>query len=126
MIDDTYRSVQTLVKEYLTELRPKIGHALEVVHIKPSQAHQFPFLSETSTEDLFSLPNLPLSSLTPEQLLRFAQIVDTALFKAYLLVLPGLLGSLCRLPNFCEVSEVEQELLTRKVCYVAQYFLKVY
>ncbi|KAF7985633.1 hypothetical protein HWV62_2139 [Athelia sp. TMB] len=112
--NDTYRSVQTLVKEYLTELRPKIGHALEVVHIKPSQAHQFPFLSETSTEDLFSLPNLPLSSLTPEQLLRFAQIVDTALFKAYLLVLPGLLGSLCRLPNFCEVSEVEQELLARK------------
>lgn len=111
---DAYRSVQTLVW-YLTDRRPKVKGALATLNIDPSQSHQFAFLSETSTEDLFALPNLPLSSLTPEQLLRFAQIVDTALFKSYLLIFPGLLGSLCRLPNWCEVSEVEQELQARKV-----------
>lgn len=75
-----------------------------------------PFLSTTSTEDLFGLPNAPLSALTPEQLVRFAQIVYTALFKAYLLVRPALLGPLCRAGNWCEVSEVEELLRAREVC----------
>lgn len=61
------------------------------------------------------MPNAPLSALTPEQLLRYAQIVDTVLFKSYLLIRPGLLGSLCRVANWCEVSEIEEELRARKV-----------
>jgi hypothetical protein len=100
---------------YLSDRRPKVGGALEALHISPSQSHQIAFLSETSTEDIFALPNAPLSSLTPEQLVRFAQIVDTALFKSYLLIRPGLLGPLCRVPNWCEVSEVEEELRAREV-----------
>ena len=89
--------------------------ALEAVRITPSQSHQFPFLSETSVEDLMSLPNLPLTSLSPEQLTRFAQIVDTALFKSYLAIRPALLGPLCRVENWCEVSEVEEVLQEREV-----------
>ncbi|KAJ7236270.1 hypothetical protein B0H12DRAFT_1026995 [Mycena haematopus] len=112
--DDLPRSVETLLK-YLTDRRPLVGKALAAVGITPeNQSHEIAFLSETSVEDLFALPNAPLSALTPEQLLRFAQIVDTALFKSYLLVRPGLLGSLCRISNWCEVSEVEEELLARK------------
>ncbi|KAJ6577458.1 hypothetical protein B0H19DRAFT_1120042 [Mycena capillaripes] len=112
--DDLPRSVETLLR-YLSERRPKVAHALAAVGITPeNQSHEIAFLSETSVEDLFALPNAPLSALTPEQLLRFAQIIDTALFKSYLLIRPGLLGSLCRLSNWCEVSEVEEELLARK------------
>ncbi|EGN98719.1 hypothetical protein SERLA73DRAFT_168336 [Serpula lacrymans var. lacrymans S7.3] len=111
--DDFHRSVETLLR-YLTDRRPKVAGALAVVHITPAQSHQIAFLSETSTEDLFALPNLPLSSLTPEQLLRFAQIIDTALFKSYLLTRPTLLGPLCRVSNWCEVSEVEEELRARE------------
>ncbi|EJD06913.1 uncharacterized protein FOMMEDRAFT_117970 [Fomitiporia mediterranea MF3/22] len=111
---DTFpRSVEALLR-YLPDRRPRIGHALEVLHITPAQSHQFPFLSETSVEDLLALPNVPLSSLTPEQLSRFAQIVDTALFKAYLVVRPGLIGPLCGLPNWCEVAEVEEVLMERE------------
>jgi Vam6/Vps39-like protein vacuolar protein sorting-associated protein 39 len=88
---------------------------LDALHINPSQLHQIAFLSQTSADDLFALPNAPLSSLTSEQLLRFAQIVDTALFKSYLVIRPGLLGPLCRVPNWCEVSEVEEELRAREV-----------
>ncbi|KAJ7671538.1 hypothetical protein DFH06DRAFT_118208 [Mycena polygramma] len=112
--DDLPRSVETLLR-YLSDRRPKVAAALAAVGITPAnQSHEIAFLSETSVEDLFALPNAPLSALTPEQLLRFAQIVDTALFKSYLLIRPGLLGSLCRVSNWCEVSEVEEELLARK------------
>ena len=58
---------------------------------------------------------MPLTSLTPDQLIRFAQVVYTALFKSYLLTMPGLLGSLCRIENWCEVSEVETLLKEREV-----------
>lgn len=58
---------------------------------------------------------MPLASLTPDQLIRFAQVVYTALFKSYLIIMPGLLGSLCRIENWCEVSEVEALLREREV-----------
>jgi hypothetical protein len=112
--DNLHRSVETLLR-YLTDRRPKVAGALAAVHITPAQSHQIAFLSETSTKELFALPNAPLSSLTPEQLLRFAQILDTALFKSYLLMRPGLLGPLCRVSNWCEVSELEEELRAREV-----------
>ena len=118
------RSIETLLR-FLSDRRPKFGGALEALHINPSQSHQIASLSEISTEDIFALPNLPLSSLTPDQLLRFAQIVDTALFKSYLVIRPGLLGPLCRVPNWCEVSEVEEELRVRKVLSVSFFFIKV-
>ncbi len=73
-------------------------------------------LSEVGVEELFDLPNAPLSELNPAQLLRFAQIVDTALYKSYLIIRPSLLGSLCRVPNWCEVTEVEEDLRKRQVC----------
>lgn len=105
---------------YLSDRRPKLKAALEAVRITPqNQSHAIAPLSETSVEELFALPNAPLSALTPEQLLRFAQIVDTALYKAYLIIRPGLLGPLCRVPNWCEVSEVEEDLRARQVCLVS-------
>ena len=113
--DDLHRSVETLVR-YLADRRPKLGAALAVVNITTeSQSHLASPLSETSIDELFALPNVPLSALTPEQLLRFAQIVDTALYKSYLIIRPALLGSLCRVANWCEVSEVEEDLRARKV-----------
>lgn len=41
--------------------------------------------------------------------------MDTALYKSYLIIRPALLGSLCRVANWCEVSEVEDDLRARKV-----------
>ncbi|KAH7884496.1 hypothetical protein F5I97DRAFT_2037539 [Phlebopus sp. FC_14] len=112
-IDGFSRSVETLWR-YLTDRRPQVAGALAAVQITSAQSHQWPFLSETSTNELFALPNVSLSLLTPEQLIRFAQIVDTALFKSYLLYRPALLGPLCRVANWCEMSEVEEELRARE------------
>lgn len=109
------QSIETLVR-YLSDRRPKLYAALKAIGVTPeSQSHLASPLSEATVEELFALPNAPLSALTPEQLLRFAQIVDTALYKSFLIIRPILLGSLCRIPNWCEVSEVEEDLRTRKV-----------
>jgi hypothetical protein len=109
------QSIKTLVR-YRSDRRPKLRAALEAIGITPeNQSDIASPLSETSVDDLFALPNTPLAALTPEQLLRFAQIVDTALYKSYLIIWPALLGSLCRIANWCEVTEVEEDLRSRKV-----------
>ncbi|KAJ3775239.1 hypothetical protein FB446DRAFT_417887 [Lentinula raphanica] len=112
--DDYHKSVESLVRTFLPDRRVKLGAALNAVGITPEdQAHKTTPLSTTSVEDLYALPNAPFTQLTPEQLLRYAQIVDTALFKSYLVVRPVLAGSLFRVPNWCEVEEVEGVLKAR-------------
>lgn len=112
--DDYQRSIENLLV-YLGDRRPKFSGALQTFGITPAKAPEMPSLSETSVDELFALPNQPPPSLIPEQLLRYAQIVDTALFKSYLVVRPSLVGSLCRLENWCEVAEVEEVLKERMV-----------
>ncbi len=51
----------------------------------------------------------------PEQLLRMAQIIYTGLLKVYLVARPILVGSLCRIENWCDVDEVEELLKAQKV-----------
>lgn len=114
VIVEARKSIEELMR-YLSDRRPKVAGALEALHITTAQAHEMPFLSTTSKEDLFALSDAPLTSLTPEELVRFAQIVDTALFKCYLSVRPGLLAPLCRVGNWCEVEEVEEVLMAREV-----------
>ncbi|KAG2131405.1 uncharacterized protein EDB93DRAFT_1255512 [Suillus bovinus] len=88
-VDDFSRSVDALW-QYLTNRHPKVAGALTVVQIAPAQSHQWPFLSEMSTKELFALPSIPLPLLTSEQLVQFVQIVDTVLFKSYLVTQPAL------------------------------------
>ncbi|CAI6253085.1 unnamed protein product [Periconia digitata] len=44
------------------------------------------------------------------ELAKVAQLVDTTLFRAYMLASPGLAGPLFRLPNFCEPDVVQEKL----------------
>lgn len=44
------------------------------------------------------------------KLLEVAQLVDTVLFRAYMIASPSLAGSLFRLPNFCEPDVVQEKL----------------
>ncbi|KAI0041201.1 hypothetical protein FA95DRAFT_1611206 [Auriscalpium vulgare] len=111
--DDYARAIESLFK-YLPDRRTKLIGALEAFHITPAHSHRHSPLSESSPEDLRDIPSAPLSVLTPDQLVRYAQVVDTALFKSYLIARPGLLGALCRRDNWCEVSEVEEVLAARE------------
>ncbi|KAI0267682.1 hypothetical protein BC834DRAFT_923439 [Gloeopeniophorella convolvens] len=111
--DSFSRSIESLLR-YLPDRRMKILGALEAFHITPAQSHQHAPLADTSIDSLREIPDVPFSALTPEQLVRCAQVVDTTLFKSYLVGRPGLLGSLCRRDNWCEVSEVEEALAARE------------
>jgi len=112
---------------YLPDRRQQFLHALASLppHSRPSPSAPLPEppavaategAKSTSANDLFSLPDAPLTSYTPVDLQRVAKIVETALFKCYLHAKPGLLGPLCRIENWCEVEEVEELLLEAKVC----------
>ncbi|VDB94289.1 unnamed protein product [Peniophora sp. CBMAI 1063] len=110
--DDTKHAIEPLL-QYLPDRRAKLASALEAFNISASESHMHSALAESSVENLYALPNSPLRSLTPEQLVRCAQVVDTALFKTYLIVRPGLVSALCRRENWCEVSEMEEMLKER-------------
>ncbi|KDN50624.1 hypothetical protein RSAG8_01122, partial [Rhizoctonia solani AG-8 WAC10335] len=99
---------------FLVDRRPKIPAALQPFGITAAQSADLPALSAASVDELMALPSAPLSTLTPEQLVRAAQLVDTALFRLYLFTKPSMIGALCRLDNWCEVVEVEEALRGRK------------
>lgn len=107
---------------YLPDRRLKLLASLEAFHITPAQSHGHASLSDTSSEALRAIPDAPFSSLTPEQLVLCARAVDTALFKSYLVVRPGLLGPLCRRDNWYEVAEVEEMLTARGVSTLGIYW----
>ncbi|GAA5895940.1 Vam6p [Sporobolomyces salmoneus] len=105
-------SIDELIR-YLTDRRQKYSQALAalVPSSRPSPSMHRP---SASPEELLSLPNLPLTELSSDQLARTAQVVDTALFRSYLATKPIMIGPLCRIENWCEVEEVEELLLQAK------------
>jgi Vam6/Vps39-like protein vacuolar protein sorting-associated protein 39 len=110
LIAEVSKQAAKELERFLTDRRPKLDGALRALHIFPAQSHQFPELSTVPMTELFELPNIPPAQLAPEQLVRAAQVVYTALFWNYLMFKPVMLGPLCRAPNWCEVRQVEEEL----------------
>lgn len=110
---DPKRAVEVLLR-YLTDRRQKVNKALTNLRssVRPTPSMS---IGPASAEELLALPDGSMTKLTPQELHRVAQIVDTALFKCYLAIRPSLLGSLCRLDNWCEVEEVEELLTNAKV-----------
>ncbi|EJD37691.1 hypothetical protein AURDEDRAFT_116691 [Auricularia subglabra TFB-10046 SS5] len=106
------RALETLVR-YLSDRRQKAAGALAALHITPAAAPGYPRLSQTDLADVWALPDAPPAALAPAELVRYAQVVYTALFKSYLVIRPTLVGPLCRIENWCEVVEVEEELRAR-------------
>ncbi|GAA6050759.1 hypothetical protein JCM3770_006612 [Rhodotorula araucariae] len=105
-------AVEELIR-YLTDRRQKYSQAFAALlpSSRPSPSSPRP---PASPSELFDLPNEPLSKLAPTQLARVAQVVDTALFRAYLATKPVMVGPLCRIENWCEVEEVEELLVDAK------------
>uniref|UniRef100_A0A0K3CJ75 BY PROTMAP: gi/342319407/gb/EGU11356.1/ Rab guanyl-nucleotide exchange factor [Rhodotorula glutinis ATCC 204091] n=1 Tax=Rhodotorula toruloides TaxID=5286 RepID=A0A0K3CJ75_RHOTO len=109
---DYSRSVDELVR-YLTDRRQKYAQAFAALlpSSRPTPSSPRP---AADADELLSLPNEPLTKLSPDQLARVAQVVDTALFRSYLATKPVMVGPLCRIENWCEVAEVEELLLDAK------------
>ena len=67
---------------------------------------------KTSNLDEWLLPQRPGQEKAREQRLQeTAKLVDTTLFRAYMLAQPSLAGALFRLPNFCDTNVVKEKLL---------------
>ncbi|GAA5832662.1 hypothetical protein JCM11251_001402 [Rhodosporidiobolus azoricus] len=109
---DRSLAVDELIR-YLTDRRQKYSLALSALlpSSRPSPSSSRP---PAPASELLSLPNIPLTDLPPDELARAAQIVDTALFRAYLATKPVMVGPLCRIENWCEVEEVEELLMGKK------------
>ncbi|GAA6044405.1 hypothetical protein JCM8097_002743 [Rhodosporidiobolus ruineniae] len=105
-------SVDELIR-YLTDRRQKYSLALSSLLPSQRPAPSDPRPTAPAPE-LLALPNVPLTDLEPGQLARAAQVVDTALFRAYLATRPIMVGPLCRIENWCEVEEVEGLLMGAK------------
>ena len=100
---------------FFSDRRPKLTGAISALSTPlPAESTFSPF-STLPAAHLHALPSVPLSELEPEQLLRMAQVSDTAQLKAYLVARPSLVGSLCRIENWCDVEEVEGLLKAQKV-----------
>jgi hypothetical protein len=100
---------------FLSDRRQKLTGAIKLLGAPLPSESSFPPLSAVSAFDLHRLPSIPMTEYDPEQLLRMAQIVYTGLLKVYLVARPILVGSLCRIENWCDVDEVEELLKAQKV-----------
>lgn len=100
---------------FLSDRRQKLAGALSTLSTPLPAESSIPPLSTLSAEELHQLPSRPMTELDPEQLLRMAQIIYTALIKVYLVARPVLVGSLCRIENWCDIEEVEELLKAQKV-----------
>ena len=100
---------------FLSDRRQKLTGAISSLSDPLPAESTIPPLSSLSGEDLHSIPSIPMAEYEPEQLLRIAQVIYTALIKVYLVARPVLVGSLCRIENWCDVEEVEELLKEKKV-----------
>ncbi|WVO14727.1 hypothetical protein L204_102365 [Cryptococcus depauperatus] len=100
---------------FLSDRRQKLTGAISSSSYPlPSEA-SLPPLSSLSASEQRALPSLPFNELeNGQQLLRMAQIIYTGLIKVYLVARPVLVGSLCRIENWCDVQEVEGLLKEKK------------
>ncbi|WVQ78836.1 hypothetical protein IAT38_000927 [Cryptococcus sp. DSM 104549] len=97
---------------FLSDRRQKLAGAIASTPL-PAES-SVPPLSSLSADEQYALPSLPFTELDPEQLLRMAQVIYTGLIKVYLVARPVLVGSLCRIENWCDVEEVEELLKAKK------------
>lgn len=100
---------------YLSDRRQKLTGAIGSLADPLPLESSVPPLSTLSATELHDLPSMPFPEMSPDQLLRMAQVIYTALIKVYLVARPVLVGSLCRIENWCDVEEVEELLKAQKV-----------
>lgn len=103
---------------FLSDRRQKLTGAISA--LPPSSPlpaeSSLPAFSSLPAPALHSLPSIiPFAEMSPEELVRMAQVVYTGLMRVYLKARPVLVGSLCRIENWCDVKEVEGLLKEERV-----------
>ncbi|KAH9823872.1 hypothetical protein DFH28DRAFT_1216235 [Melampsora americana] len=116
------QSIDVLIR-YLTDRRQHVNKAFSKQNIEShsssneseSSLDSLKAIKLRSPEELFQLNDIPIDEISNiDDLVQIAKMIDTTLFKCYLAIKPTMLGPLCRLPNWCEVDEVESLLMDAK------------
>lgn len=107
---------------FLSDRRQKLSGAISSLpaHLPPEST--LPALHALPPAALHALPSIPFTEMNPEELVRMAQVVYTALMRVYLKARPVLVGSLCRIENWCDVKEVEGLLKQQNVGFPVLFF----
>ncbi|KAK4050609.1 Vacuolar morphogenesis protein 6 [Microbotryomycetes sp. JL201] len=98
---------------FLTDRRQKYARAFAALS-RSSKPMPSTAVESVNPSVLLAIPDVPFSELEPDELVKVAQVVDTALFRSYLATKPVMVGPLCRIENWCQVEEVEELLLEAK------------
>lgn len=110
---------------FLSDRRQKLSGAISSLPpespLPPESS--LPALSALPPTALHALPSIPFTEMNPIELVRMAQVVYTALMRVYLKARPVLVGSLCRIENWCDVKEVEGLLKEQKVGFFFFFFV---
>lgn len=114
MADSVPREALEALMYYLADRRQKLTGAISALAEPLPAESSLPALSTLPADQLHGLPSVPMTELSNEELLRVAQVIYTALLKVYLVARPVLVGSLCRIENWCDVEEVEELLKAQK------------
>ncbi|KAG9303112.1 hypothetical protein G9A89_005070 [Geosiphon pyriformis] len=96
-------AVSALIR-FLTDRRSKISKILHSQQMQRTNESTPP--APPSSNNLINVEM--------HNIIRAAELVDTALLKSYMITNDGLVGSLLRVPNHCNVGESEGLLLERK------------
>ncbi len=110
--DESYRKSLDALGKFLADRRRIFKPILEThpeSHLAQTKSQE-----DRDVESLLAVPSVPLAQLSLDQLTDVARVVDTALLKTFLETKPALIGSLCRLENWCKVEQVEELLKERK------------
>lgn len=98
--------VDTRARRLLPYLDPESGKLRPILDDKDEKEK-----AKKAFDSLLMKPSSDSDIDRERELVRIAKLVDTTLFKAYMLVRPSLAGSLFRIPNFCEPDVVNEKLL---------------
>lgn len=112
--ESSSRKALDALGKFLADRRRIFKPILEASSHHESKDHMAMSQIKRDTQWLLSLPDKPFAQMDKDELIAVAQTVDTALFKAFLLTKPSLIGPLCRIENWCEVEQVEELLKERQ------------
>lgn len=129
--EELKKAAQELARTYLNDVRRKLtkyfdpeGNPVDPLTIlSPGSVHEASmkdplessFLAIEEAPSSGAVPPSPTSPINPavervEKLMETCRLVDTTLFRCYMLIRPALVGPLVRLPNQCDPDVVSQKL----------------
>lgn len=114
LADKDFKESIRALQSFLAQCRVQIKRYID---IDGNLKNELTPPSESQSEDYkppfhyFIQETSPLGQINwKDRLLEVAQLVDTTLFRAYMIASPSLAGPLFRLPNFCEPDVVQEKL----------------